>query len=285
MAMEPGDLRYVCELVQRRSGIVLDASKEYLVEARLSVLARRLTLAGVAELVAHARAKGGDVAERSIVDAMTTNETSFFRDVHPFEALRGQVIPSLLAARAASRTLTIWCAASSTGQEPYTIAMLLREHFPQLSGWRVKFVASDLSRDVLARAKAGRYNQLEINRGLPASMIVKYFRKVGLEWEILPEIRDSIEFREVNLLGPWGDLAQLDVVFIRNVLIYFNPETKRQILGRIRGLMRPDGYLFLGAAETTLNLDENFSRSQFNNSGCYQISRRPELPAACGIAA
>ncbi|HEX8324410.1 MAG TPA: protein-glutamate O-methyltransferase CheR [Tepidisphaeraceae bacterium] len=280
MAMNPNDLKYVCDLVLRRSGIVLDASKEYLIEARLSMLIKRLNVPSIVELLQQARTKKTEPAERDIVDAMTTNETSFFRDIHPFEALKKQIMPSLLASRAAERKLNIWCAASSTGQEPYTLAMLLKENFPQLAGWKVTFIASDLSRDVLAKAKAGRYSQLEVNRGLPAAMMVKYFKKQGLEWEIVPDVRNMIDFREINLLGAWPLMPSLDLVFIRNVLIYFNQETKRQILGRIRGLMRPDGFLFLGAAETTLNVDDKFERHPLENTGCYRLQSRAVAAAA-----
>lgn len=270
MAMDPKELSHICDLVLRRSGIVLDPTKEYLVEARLTMLAKKLGVASISALVAQVRNRGNETAERAITDAMTTNETSFFRDMTPFETLKKTVMPALLARRAAERKLSIWCAASSTGQEPYTVAMLLRENFPQLADWKINFVASDLSRDVLAKAKAGRYTQMEIGRGLPATLMVKYFKKLGLEWEIDAGIRGMIDFQEVNLLGGWPMMPPLDIVFIRNVLIYFNNETKKQILSRIRGLMRPDGYLFLGAAETTLNLDEKLQRLQHDNSGCYQ---------------
>jgi len=211
------------------------------------------------------------VLEQAVVAAMTTNETSFVRDLHPFEALKNFVVPDLLARRSGARRLSIWCAASSTGQEPYTVAMLLREHFPALSSWEISFVASDLSADVLARARAGRYSQLEVNRGLPARWLVKYFQKHGTEWELVPDIRNMVSFRQVNLLESWPTMPPLDLVFIRNVLIYFDQEVKKQILGRIRRLMQPDGYLFLGNAETTLNVDDKFQRTQFEKSGCYKL--------------
>lgn len=277
--MNPNDLQLVCDLVRRKSGIELDSAKEYLVEARLTPLARRLGLASTAEVIA--RVKANDVVvSRDVVDAMTTNETSFFRDGSPFEALKKSIIPDLIAKRASERKLSIWCAASSTGQEPYTIAMLLRENFPQLVTWNLSFVASDLSRDVLKKAKAGRFSQLEINRGLPAPLMVKYFKKHGLEWEIDEQLRKMIDFREVNLLEAWPSMPPLDLVFIRNVLIYFTPDTKRQILNRIRMLMRPDGYLFLGVAETTMNIDDQFVRGQQEKSGCYQIKAQASKAAA-----
>jgi chemotaxis protein methyltransferase CheR len=272
MAMQANDLNLVCDLVRRKAGIELDSAKEYLVEARLLPLARKRGLATVADVIAALRVKTPGL-ERDVVDVMTTNETSFFRDMTPFEALKKTVFPDLIAKRASQKRLNIWCAASSTGQEPYTIAMLLRENFPLLftNGWQVTFVASDLSRDVLNKARAGRFSQLEVNRGLPAALLAKHFSKQGLEWEISPAIRSMITFQEINLLESWPAMQPPDLVFIRNVLIYFSQETKRQILGRIRGLMRPDGYLFLGAAETTLNVDDQFVRGQNDRSGCYQL--------------
>lgn len=279
MPLSPTDLKLVCDVVLRGSGIVLDASKSYLVEARLAMLAKRQGFASVEPLIARLRAKDF-VVDRAIVDAMTTNETSFYRDLKPFETLQKQVMPALLARRAVERRLTMWCAASSTGQEPYATAMLLRESFPQLANWKVTFVASDLSRDVLEKARAGRYTQTDVNRGLPAAMLEKYFRKVGSDYEVVPEIKKMIDFREVNLLGAWPALPPIDLVFMRNVLIYFSLETKQQIFRRLRGAMRPDGYLFLGAAETTLNVDDQFMRLPMGESGVYGIS-----PATMKLAA
>ena len=270
MAMNSNDLILICDLVRCRSGIDLDSAKEYLVEARLSSLARKLGLASITDIVT--KLKQRDIRiERDVVDAMTTNETSFFRDITPFEALKKSIFPELIARRSMDKRLNIWCAASSTGQEPYTIAMLLAENFPQIKNWDLTFIASDLSRDVLNRARAGRFSQLEVNRGLPAMMLVKYFKKQGIEWEISPDLRAMIDFREVNLLEEWPSMPPLDLVFIRNVLIYFNPKTKREILERIRLRIHPDGFLFLGVAETTMNVDERFIRGQHERSGCYQI--------------
>ncbi len=277
MPIDPNDFTLICDLVLKRAGIVLEKGKEYLVDARISMLARKLGFDSISALMVKVKSRD-EQTERSVMDAMTTNETSFFRDMHPFETLKKVVIPQLLTQRAAERKLSIWCAASSTGQEPYTIAMLLKDNFPCLASWDVTFIATDLSRDVLQKAKSGRYSQLEVNRGLPATLMVKYFKKVGLEWEIIPTVREMIDFREMNLLGPWPMLPPLDIVFIRNVLIYFNQETKVQILGRIRRLLKPDGYLFLGAAETTLNLDDQFARLPADKSGCYSL--RSRIPAS-----
>lgn len=271
MAMSPAEILTVRDIVMKQSGIVLENGKEYLIEARLGALAKSSGVATPSMLLAGLRGFDGKKIERNIVDAMTTNETSFFRDLNPFESVKKVVMPDLLAQRAAAKTLTVWCAASSTGQEPYSLAMTLREAFPQLATWKFTFIASDLSREVLARAKAGRYTQLEVSRGLPAPFLVKYFHKVGVEWEIRQELRDMIDFREVNLLEAWPPMPVLDLVFIRNVLIYFNNETKKKILGRIRRLMQPAGYLFLGGAETTLNIDDKFERVRADKSGCYRL--------------
>lgn len=270
MAIAESEFKLIQDLVLRRSGIVLGEGKEYLVEARLLPLAKKRGLASLTELVTQLSRRPAPEVIDAVVHAMTTNETSFFRDIHPFQAFKEKVIPDIMARRSSVKRLTIWCAASSTGQEPYTLAIMLREHFPELRNWNVTFIASDLSLDVLQRASLGRYSQLEINRGLAANLLVKYFKKQGLEWEVVPEIRKMIEFKQINLLETWPVPPQIDVVFIRNVLIYFNTETKKQILGRIRGLLRPDGYLFLGAAETTLNIDEQFERTPYEKSGAYQ---------------
>jgi chemotaxis protein methyltransferase CheR len=273
MPITTDEFDYVRHLVRARSGIVLEPGKEYLVDARLSSLVREQKLESIAVLVQRMRASVTDPLHKRVVEVMTTNETSFFRDLHPFEALRRNVLPALLANRAATRTLSIWCAASSTGQEPYTIAMTLLESVPQLADWKLTFVATDLSREMVERSRAGKYNQIEINRGLPAALMVKYFDKQGLEWQVKSKLREMIEFKELNLTSPaWiGVPSPLDIVFIRNVLIYFDPETKKDILGRIRKMLRPDGYLFLGCAETTMSLDDNYERLQVEKSGCYQL--------------
>lgn len=263
------DLNFLCALVRERSAIVLEPKKAYLLQARLEPLAKQLNLEGIPSLVKALRAGGGATLAEAVVDAMTTNETSFFRDIHPFEALRLHVLPQVLAARAAERRLSIWCAASSSGQEPYSIAMLLREHFPELEGWNVSFIASDISPTMLARCREGIYSQLEVNRGLPVTYLVKHFEKAGGGWQLKPEIRRRVDFREMNLIRPWPTLPAMDIVFIRNVLIYFDMDVRKQILGKIHDLMRPGGFLFLGTAETTLNLEERFRRATFDKTTLY----------------
>ncbi len=204
---------------------------------------------------------------------MVTTESSFFRDHHPFEALRNVVLPDLINRRRPERSLNIWCAASSHGQEPYSIAILLRDHFPELAGWKVTLLASDLSREVLARAREGRYNQIEVNRGLPAALLLKHFEQHGTDWQLKLPVRHMVEFQEINLARPWPALPRMDLVLIRNVMIYFDVETKKDILARLASLLRPDGYLVLGGAETTINLNGSYRRVEPLKAGLYQIVR------------
>ena len=275
MPINAADFSMICDLVRRRAGIVLEPGKEYLVETRLAQLARHHGLGGNADVIAGLRAAGaaGERTRTDVVHAMTTNETSFYRDQRPFDVLRDAVLPALIAARKDERALNIWCAASSTGQEPYTIAMTLAEHFPTvLATWRVSFVATDLSADVLARARLGKFNASEVGRGLPPALLAKYFARTGpAEWQACQRLRDLVEFRQLNLVEPWPAMAPLDLLFIRNVLIYFDADTKRDILRRARGLLRKDGYLFLGGAETTLNLDDQYEKLNADRSGCYRL--------------
>lgn len=273
MPLDSTDFEFVSNLVMRRSAIVLEPEKNYLVESRLLPLARREGLSSVAELVTRMRGSALNGLHQKVVEAMTTNETSFFRDVNPFEALRKVVLPDLYGRRASERRLQIWCGASSTGQEPYTLALILREHFASYSAWKTGIVATDLSTDVLARARQGRYSQLEVNRGLPAPLLIKYFQRQGTEWELKEEVRRLVEFRQLNLIdSAWG-IGSVDIVFLRNVLIYFDVATKKSILQKIRQVLRPDGYLFLGGAETTMNLDDAFERITFERSGCYRLRK------------
>ena len=279
MSLSATDFDYVRNLVKERSAIVLEPSKTYLVDSRLTPLVRKQNLASLGELVARLRSERFGELHRSVIEAMTTNETSFFRDVHPFEAFKKKILPELIAKRSAERALTIWCGACSSGQEPYSIAMLLRDSFPELAAWRVQIVATDLSTEILDRAKRGAFTQLEVNRGLPAPMLVRYFTRNGLEWQVSDQVRNMITFRELNLIEAWPSMPRADVVFLRNVLIYFDIPTKKTILAKIRQVMRPDGDLFLGGAETTMNLDDAFERVQLDKTGCYRIrdaaERRP----------
>ncbi|MPR00091.1 chemotaxis protein CheR [Modestobacter sp. I12A-02628] len=269
MTLTATSFDYVRQLVHRESAIVLQPGKEYLVEARLMPIAQKLGLAGVSELVETVRKRPDPASTRRIVEALTTNETSWFRDGDPFTALTSTVLPQLTAARGANETIQIWSAASSSGQEPYTIAMLLRDAMPTASS-RVRITATDLSREMVERTRAGRFSQLEVNRGLPAPMLVRHFTRAGSEWEISPELRRMVTASECNLAAPLPRMGPFDVVYLRNVLIYFDLATKQAILGRVKQLMRPDGWLFLGAAETTLGIDNTWERVVVGRSSAYR---------------
>lgn len=269
--MTTADFNYVCNFVREESAIVLEAGKEYLVESRLQTLARKENLDSVDALIGKLKAPGGLSFQRKIVDAMTTNETSFFRDIHPFEALRNQILPDLVQLRGKERRLALWCGAASTGQEPYSVLMLLAQHFPELLGWDFKFLATDLCGEVLARARGGRFTQLEVNRGLPAALLSRYFARHGAEWEIQADLRRRVDFRELNLVKDWPVMPAMDIVFLRNVMIYFDVPTKKAILSRIRRLLKPGGYLFLGGAETTFNVDDGFERVVLDKTTCYRL--------------
>ncbi|HYT91350.1 MAG TPA: CheR family methyltransferase [Gemmataceae bacterium] len=269
--MTDQDFAFICKLVQQRSAIVLEDGKQYLVESRLTPIVRGMNLGSIKELVERLRADPSNGLHTQIVEAMTTNETSFFRDHQPFEALRMAVLPDLIRRRSEERRLNIWCAACSSGQEPYSIALQVRTYFPELASWKISLLGSDLSRDVLARAREGRYNQIEVNRGLPAALLVKHFRQYGTDWQLESNIRRLVEFQEINLSQPWPPLPRMDLVLLRNVLIYFDVATKKTILGKLARLLRPDGYLLLGGAETTFNLEDSFRRVEHLKSGFYQL--------------
>ena len=273
MPLSPPDFQFISQLVRQRSAIVLEVEKSYLLEARLTPLARAEGFVSLEALIGQMRAQPFDGLHRKVVEAMTTNETSFFRDLHPFDALKQVVAPEVLERRGADHQLNIWCAACSSGQEPYTVAMALMDAFPQLAAWKVKILATDLSSEMVTRSKAGRYGQIEVNRGLPAQLLVKYFEKKGIEWSVKPDVQKWCEFRELNLIESWGTMPMMDVVFLRNVLIYFDVEAKRAILNNVRRVMQPWGYLFLGGAETTINLGDSFERVQFDRAGCYRVKR------------
>jgi chemotaxis protein methyltransferase CheR len=271
MAITGNEFNYIRNMVRERSALVLEPGKEYLVESRLHLLARREGVASIQELLARLRADASGGLQRKVVEAMITAETTFFRDVRPFDSLRKVVLPEILARRTSDRTLNLWCAATSAGQEPYSVAMMLREDFPQTAGWNVRFMASDFSRELLDRAREGRYSQIEVNRGLPAALLVKYFRKCGSEWQIHASIRSMVEFQEINLAKPWPALPRMDIILMRNVLIYFDIETKKIILQRAHRLLKPEGFLFLGGSETTMGLDDNFEPLPNDRPCCFRL--------------
>jgi chemotaxis protein methyltransferase CheR len=262
---------FVRQLVRDRAAIVLEDGKQYLVDNRLSMLARREGMESAQEVIDRLRSTPDRALQRKVVEAMATTETLFFRDGKPYDALRNTILPELQRARAAERKLQIWSGACSSGQEPYSVCMLVREYFPAFATWDLRVVATDISTEMLERSRAGRYNQLEISRGLPTAFLAKYFERVDLEWQIRSDLRRMIEFRELNLAGPWGALPAADLVLLRNVLIYFDVEIKRAVLAKIRKVLRPGGFLMLGTAETTVNLDDAFELIRSDGASYYRL--------------
>jgi chemotaxis protein methyltransferase CheR len=254
--MNPADYDYLRALLHEHSGLSLSVEKQYLVESRLLPVARKAGVASLAELVAKLKQSGAGELTIEVVEAMTTNESFFFRDKTPFEHFRETLIPELLKSRAGSRRIRIWCAAAAAGQEPYSLAICLREMAAQVAGWRIEILATDLSGEVIERAKAGIYNQFEAQRGLPIQMLLKYFTQVGERWQVIPALRDMVQFRTLNLLNDFSSLGRFDIIFCRNVLIYFDQATKIATFERLSRVTAPDGYLLLGAAETVIGLTD-----------------------------
>lgn len=270
MPLAPPEFQYLRDLIAKRSGNVISPAQDYLLESRLNPVANSFGLANVTDLVRALRGGNQTKLEDRIVEAMTINETSFFRDMHPFNALRDSVLPAMIEARKAVRELSIWSGACSTGQEPYSLAMLMRDHFPQLLDWKIKITATDLSDEVLEKARGGNYSQFEVNRGLPAKMLVKFFDRQGKLWRVKDAIRSMIDFRKLNLTQPTPMYNAFDIVFLRNVMIYFDEPTKKMILGRVHRSLRPDGYLFVGGGETLINLDVPFRREDVGQVVVYR---------------
>jgi chemotaxis protein methyltransferase CheR len=253
----PPDYEYLRKFLKDSSGLDLSADKHYLIESRLLPIARKAGLPGISELVQKLKA-GSTAIANQVIEAMTTNETFFFRDKVPFDHFRDAIMPEMLQARAARRSVRIWCAAGSTGQEPYSLAMCLKEMSAALAGWRVEILATDLSLEVIEKSKAGLYSQFEVQRGLPIQMLVKYFKQTGELWQINPEIRAMVQHRQINLLHDFSQLGVFDVIFCRNVLIYFDQDTKIDIFRRLAKSTDSDGFLALGAAETVVGLTDVF---------------------------
>ena len=255
--MTPLDYDYLRKCLKQRSGLVLTADKQYLVESRLLPLARKAGLVNLTALVNQLK-RGDEAMMTAVVEAMATNESFFFRDKVPFYHFTSIITPALLAARRSTRTIRIWCAAASTGQEPYSLAMCLKEMEGDLAGWRIEVLASDLSGQALEKAREGLYTQFEVQRGLPIQFLVRYFKQTRELWQIAPEIRAMVKFRQLNLLSDFSHLGIFDLIFCRNVLIYFDPHTKVDVLDRLASATASDGYLVLGAAETVVGLTESF---------------------------
>jgi chemotaxis protein methyltransferase CheR len=252
------DFEFICQILRERSGLVLTNDKAYLLESRLLPVARKWKLATFDDLVRTIRTKMDEAVIRDVVEAMTTNESFFFRDTKPFDQFKALVLPAMLKNRASSRTIRIWSAACSSGQEPYSLALILSEMAAQLNGWKIEIVGSDLSTEILNRAKEGMYSQFEVQRGLPITMLVKYFAQIGDRWQINAKIRGMVQYREFNLLQDPMPLGRFDVVFCRNVLIYFDQPTKTRVLNNVAKMMPEDGFLFLGGAETVLGITDKF---------------------------
>jgi chemotaxis protein methyltransferase CheR len=273
----PPDYEYLRRLLRDHSGLDLSADKQYLIESRLLPLARKASLAGITELVQKMKSGSASLITQ-VVEAMTTNETFFFRDKVPFDHFRDSIMPEILQARAGRKNIRIWCAAGSTGQEPYSLAMCLKEMSSALAGWRVEILATDLSQEVLEKSKAGIYSQFEVQRGLPIQMLVKYFKQTGEFWQVNADIRAMVQHRQLNLLHDFSQLGVFDVIFCRNVLIYFDQDTKINIFNRLVKVMEPDGFLVLGAAETVVGLTDVFKPFP-DRRGLYRPSGARVMPA------
>jgi chemotaxis protein methyltransferase CheR len=276
--LSPTDLAFVANLVRRESSIVLGPDKEYLIEARLLPVARATGAANVGDLVARFQRTPDPQVRQRVVEALTTNETSWFRDREPFKALTETVLPDLVQARGASRRLRVWSAACSSGQEPYSLSIELQRSLP--AGWGYEILGTDISTEMLERARKGEYSQVEVNRGLPAQLLLEHFERMGTCWRIAPALRRAVSFQQLNLAGQLPAMAPFDVVFLRNVLIYFDVETKRSVLRSVAKLLRPDGWLFLGGAETTIGVDDNYVRVKAGRTSAYRLRAGVPLAAA-----
>lgn len=285
MELTAPDFDFLRAMVLRESAIVLEPGKEYLVESRLAPLLRAEGLEDYSELVLALRGSSGARLSALVVDAMTTNETSFFRDSHPWDSLRDEILPDLIEARSKVKRLHFWCAASSSGQEPYSLAMLLHEHFPDVAqNWSVKILGTDLSPKMVERASAGRFSQLEVNRGLPARLLMTYFERNGTDWQVSESVRRIVEFRRGNLIeaNSWTQLPYVDGIFIRNVLIYFDRQTRAQILDRAHDRLRSDGFLMLGSSETAVGVDDRYTRQQVGKTILFRPAAPERTPVGVG---
>lgn len=256
--MRKEDFELLSKILKERSGLVLSEEKIYLLESRLTPIARKKGMETLDDLINEIRLRRKEDLLREVTDAMTTNESFFFRDNTPFDLFKNDVMPEIIKSRSAGRRLRIWCAAASTGQEPYSLAIILSEMQAQLAGWNIEIIGTDLTQSVLDKAKAGIYSQFEVQRGLPIKLLMKYFTQAGEMWQISEKIRKMVTYKPYNLLDSFSSLGSFDVIFCRNVLIYFHQDTKKLVLDRLRGQMPVDGTLFLGAAETVLGLTDKF---------------------------
>ncbi len=266
--MTPDEFTFISTLIKQRSGLVLTEDKAYLLDSRLMPVARQHDIAGLSDLISQIRMRKDEALIKEVVEALTTNESHFFRDTHPFEVLRDGIMPELMPNRP-GKSLRIWCAAASSGQEPASIVMTLNEMGAALAGWRYELVGTDISEDILAKAKKGLYSQFEVQRGMPIQLLLKYFNKVDENWAFKPEFLGKITYKYANLLDNQSMLGKFDIVFCRNVLIYFDRETKAKVLEMIHGMMPDDGKLLLGGAETVVGITDKF-KSVPGKRGLYQ---------------
>lgn len=274
------DFDILRQILQEESGHSLGKGKEYLVERRLEPVAQSLSFPDIAALIRHLGRTRDPRTTKLVCEAMTTNESLFFRDQKPFDLMKNRLIPELIRARAGQRKLRIWSAAASTGQEAYSIAMTLSEHFPQLRGWSVEILGTDYSQSVVARAREGQFNHFEVQRGLPITMLMKYFTQEGESWRVKDELKRDITFKEGNLLQSFRHLGPFDIVFCRNVLIYFDTETKRDVMERIAQVMTPDGYLFLGASETVFGITDTLRSVEGANTTLFERADAERIRAS-----
>jgi len=273
--VDPAGYAYLQRLMLDATGTVLEPGKEYLVEARLYALAQREGCASASALLEALQTEEiPGPLHRWVIEAMLNGETSFFRDHYPFEALRTSILPELMARRAAVKTLHVWSAATASGQEAYSLAMLLLESEPVFRDWRIRILATDVSESMLERARSGVYRQIEVNRGLPAPCLVKYFERSGPDWKVKDHVRAMVEFDHLNLARPWPALPLLDIIFLRNVLLYFSSQARRSILEGVTRQLRPDGYLFLGGGETVLALDRTYESIRVGKAVCFRRKAR-----------
>jgi chemotaxis protein methyltransferase CheR len=275
--MTEQDFEFLRTFLKTRSGLALGPEKQYLLESRLSLVCRQSNIETLPQLVATLRSGRQAALENAVVEAMTTNETFFFRDKTPFDLFRDVLMPRYISARSSTRRLRIWCAAASTGQEPYSLAMILKEASSRLAGWQVEIVATDISLEVLEKARLGLYSQFEVQRGLPVQLMLKYFTKVGDQWQIAPEIRSMVNYRPLNLIKEFGALGSFDIIFCRNVLIYFDKPTKTDVLQRLSNALASDGSLLMGAAETVLGLTDALTPDPVNR-GLYSKAVQAAAP-------
>ncbi len=256
--MTGDDFDFLCRLLKDRSGLTLTRDKAYLLESRLLPVARKRNMKSLDDLIVALRGRPEGELVRDVVEAMTTNESFFFRDIKPFDQFKNFILPQLMKSRAQRKSIRIWSAACSSGQEPYSLAMLLSEEKAKLPSWTIEIVATDLSTEILEKAQAGTYSQFEVQRGLPIQLLVKYFKQQGERWQIDSGIRGMVKYRCLNLLDDFTAMGSFDVVFCRNVLIYFDQPTKTAVLERMSRMLPPDGFLYLGGAETVIGISDKF---------------------------